>query len=346
MVPRADPAPQGSLPMLPRWPMAQLLVVDDEPWIAELLVAALTAEGHVVDTAPHGAAALEKIRETSYDLIVSDILERPSKVQGVEGEPFPTDQPFPDRPCDIAADEPIVRPGSRQGRKIPATHRGVCPGAATRRAIKWRIHACDLGLRPHGERGQGSIRPPSFAPLQAQRVQRVEEIRRAPELSCPSRNPLPPHRQTKGGDVQTHGRTVQTMPCEHVGLVHQRPVEVHKVALRLCLNLREGRGPDDRAEQLDPVICLQAQPTKQLEIDVQNQSFPTLEEPPLLSESTPADHKPFDVTREAEASVLALPQRSGLRLPGRPEPPGERHHDDQHHPSRIRSPHPPGRRAA
>ena len=94
--------------------MAQLLVVDDEPWIAELLVAALTAEGHVVDTAPHGAAALEKIRETSYDLIVSDILERPSKVQGVEGEPFPTDQPFPDRPCDIAADEPIVRPGSRR----------------------------------------------------------------------------------------------------------------------------------------------------------------------------------------------------------------------------------------
>jgi two-component system NtrC family sensor kinase len=49
-----------------------ILVVDDEPAVAAILAEALADEGHQVDTAPDGAAALAKIRERPYDLIVSD----------------------------------------------------------------------------------------------------------------------------------------------------------------------------------------------------------------------------------------------------------------------------------
>jgi len=51
----------------------RVLVVDDEPWIAELLARMLAADGHEVDTAPNGAVALARVRERSYDLIVCDL---------------------------------------------------------------------------------------------------------------------------------------------------------------------------------------------------------------------------------------------------------------------------------
>lgn len=53
---------------------ARILVVDDEPLIADMMVDMLTAEGYQVDTAANGRLALEKIGEQSYELILSDLL--------------------------------------------------------------------------------------------------------------------------------------------------------------------------------------------------------------------------------------------------------------------------------
>jgi CheY-like chemotaxis protein len=51
----------------------RILVVEDEPLIASLLSDMLTADGHQVETVGTGLAALERIAEQSYDLIVSDL---------------------------------------------------------------------------------------------------------------------------------------------------------------------------------------------------------------------------------------------------------------------------------
>jgi CheY-like chemotaxis protein len=51
----------------------RVLVIDDEPWIAELLARMLAEDGHDVDTAENGAVALAKIGEQNYDLIVCDL---------------------------------------------------------------------------------------------------------------------------------------------------------------------------------------------------------------------------------------------------------------------------------
>ncbi len=52
----------------------RILVVDDEPLIADMMVDMLTAEGYHVDTAANGRLALEKIKQQSYELILSDLL--------------------------------------------------------------------------------------------------------------------------------------------------------------------------------------------------------------------------------------------------------------------------------
>ncbi len=50
-----------------------ILIVDDEPVIVELLADILSLDGHQIETAADGALALEKLRERTYDLILSDI---------------------------------------------------------------------------------------------------------------------------------------------------------------------------------------------------------------------------------------------------------------------------------
>jgi two-component system sensor histidine kinase/response regulator len=50
----------------------RILVVDDEPEVADVLVEALTHDGHHVETASNGAAALAKLTDHPYDLILSD----------------------------------------------------------------------------------------------------------------------------------------------------------------------------------------------------------------------------------------------------------------------------------
>jgi signal transduction histidine kinase/CheY-like chemotaxis protein len=54
-------------------PEKTILVVDDEPDVAELLAEALRLDGHQVDTANGGAAALGRLLERSYDLVFSDM---------------------------------------------------------------------------------------------------------------------------------------------------------------------------------------------------------------------------------------------------------------------------------
>jgi two-component system NtrC family sensor kinase len=54
-------------------PVGRILVVDDEETILELLMALLEGGGHQVDTAANGRQALEKLRSTDYDVIISDL---------------------------------------------------------------------------------------------------------------------------------------------------------------------------------------------------------------------------------------------------------------------------------
>jgi len=51
----------------------RILVVDDEETVAEVIARALAKQGHVVDAVLSAGAALEKLTNNDYDLIVSDI---------------------------------------------------------------------------------------------------------------------------------------------------------------------------------------------------------------------------------------------------------------------------------
>jgi PAS domain S-box-containing protein len=51
----------------------RILVVDDEPGISGVLAEVLQLDGHVVETVANGEAALAKLQEQAYDVIVSDI---------------------------------------------------------------------------------------------------------------------------------------------------------------------------------------------------------------------------------------------------------------------------------
>src|SRR5437763_13076919 len=60
--------------------MARLLVVDDEPRICRFVSRALSAQGHVVETAVSGEDALERVAARPFDLVVLDLL-----LPGAEG---------------------------------------------------------------------------------------------------------------------------------------------------------------------------------------------------------------------------------------------------------------------
>jgi len=53
--------------------MAHILVVDDEERIRHLLSIMLTRRGYTVDQAGDGIQALEMIKETPFDMIITDI---------------------------------------------------------------------------------------------------------------------------------------------------------------------------------------------------------------------------------------------------------------------------------
>ena len=52
----------------------RILVVDDEPNIAELLSAALTLEGYQVGVAATGAEAIEQVRSFRPNLVMLDVM--------------------------------------------------------------------------------------------------------------------------------------------------------------------------------------------------------------------------------------------------------------------------------
>src|SRR3954470_11925266 len=60
--------------------MARLLVVDDEPRICRFVSRALTAHGHLVETAVSGEDALQRAAARPFDLVVLDLL-----LPGVDG---------------------------------------------------------------------------------------------------------------------------------------------------------------------------------------------------------------------------------------------------------------------
>ena len=60
--------------------ISRLLVVDDEPVIRELLTKGLSDHVNTIDQAPNGAAALEMMRDSSYDCILLDL-----KMPGMSG---------------------------------------------------------------------------------------------------------------------------------------------------------------------------------------------------------------------------------------------------------------------
>jgi len=60
-----------------------ILLVDDEPEVAATLAELLSIDGHRVDTAGNGVLALDRLREHTYDLIVSDL-----RMPGLDGPGF------------------------------------------------------------------------------------------------------------------------------------------------------------------------------------------------------------------------------------------------------------------
>lgn len=55
----------------------QILIVDDEPNVRFVLENSLKHEGYEIDMAQHGAEALQKITQTTYDLILLDLQMSP-----------------------------------------------------------------------------------------------------------------------------------------------------------------------------------------------------------------------------------------------------------------------------
>jgi CheY-like chemotaxis protein len=53
--------------------MARVLIVDDDPDVRELIELTLEGQGHDVDRVESGRAALERLAQHAYDLIVCDL---------------------------------------------------------------------------------------------------------------------------------------------------------------------------------------------------------------------------------------------------------------------------------
>ena len=81
-LPSRQPERSRSAPLSAITPGARLLIVDDEATIRAAIRRFFTRRGWQVDDAADGAAALEKILASSYDIIISDI--RLPALSGIE----------------------------------------------------------------------------------------------------------------------------------------------------------------------------------------------------------------------------------------------------------------------
>ncbi len=52
----------------------RILIIDDEPAIADNLAALLTAKGHKAATSLEGAEGVERVRKETFDLILLDVM--------------------------------------------------------------------------------------------------------------------------------------------------------------------------------------------------------------------------------------------------------------------------------
>ena len=77
--------------------MATVLVVDDEFGIVEVIAVALEEEGHRVIVAVNGRQGLERLAESSVDLVLLDfmmpILDGPGMVRAMQEQPAMRDIP-------------------------------------------------------------------------------------------------------------------------------------------------------------------------------------------------------------------------------------------------------------
>lgn len=62
--------------------MANILVVDDDDFVSRSIGALIEAEGHTVERALNGVAAVEMVKNKAFDLLVTDI--RMSPMDGLE----------------------------------------------------------------------------------------------------------------------------------------------------------------------------------------------------------------------------------------------------------------------
>jgi len=73
--------------------MARVLIVDDEPIMRELIEATLEDLGHSVESVESGRAALERVAQQAYDLIVCDLhmpdRDGPAVYRALERRPQP-----------------------------------------------------------------------------------------------------------------------------------------------------------------------------------------------------------------------------------------------------------------
>ena len=60
----------------------EILVVDDEPIVGERLKAFVEKYGHKVETYVHPAAALRRLEEKNFDIVISDI--RMGEIDGIQ----------------------------------------------------------------------------------------------------------------------------------------------------------------------------------------------------------------------------------------------------------------------
>jgi DNA-binding NtrC family response regulator len=85
---RHEALERPAVPVKPVIRGARILVVDDEPGIAEVLAEVFQLDGHVVEMVGNGEAALEKLAADRYDLILSDVrmpdLDGPALYREVE----------------------------------------------------------------------------------------------------------------------------------------------------------------------------------------------------------------------------------------------------------------------
>ena len=56
----------------PAFPQRRILVVDDEPLVCDAVKMMLEFDGHAVETAGNGKAALEMLEKSKFDLVITD----------------------------------------------------------------------------------------------------------------------------------------------------------------------------------------------------------------------------------------------------------------------------------